>query len=114
MFTVNGSVFKYGSFINALISFVLIAAAVYYVVVVPMNKLAERRAKGQDPTTKECPRVPERDRRRRDAVPALRQRTGGRELTPARRSAGPREARLQLRGLREAEREGVRSPETGP
>ena len=39
-----------GSFINALISFLLIAAAIYFVVVMPMNKLAERRAKGgQDP-----------------------------------------------------------------
>jgi len=54
-FTINGSVFQYGLFINALISFVLIAAAVYYVVVVPMNKLAERRQRGQDPATKECP-----------------------------------------------------------
>ncbi len=55
MFTVNGSVFRYGLFINALISFLLIAAAIYYVVVVPMNHLAERRRRGQDPDTKECP-----------------------------------------------------------
>jgi large conductance mechanosensitive channel len=48
-------VFQYGLFINALISFLLIAAAIYYVVVVPMNKLAERRQRGQDPATKECP-----------------------------------------------------------
>ena len=54
-FTINSSTFKYGAFINAIISFLLIAAAVYFVVVVPMNKLAERRAKGQGPTTKECP-----------------------------------------------------------
>ena len=54
-FTINGSVFQYGLFINALISFLLIAAAIYYVVVVPMNKLAERRARGADPTVKECP-----------------------------------------------------------
>jgi large conductance mechanosensitive channel len=54
-FTLNGSKFMYGQFINAVISFVLIAVAIYYVVVVPMNKLAERRAKGADPTTKECP-----------------------------------------------------------
>ena len=37
------------------ISFLLIAAAVYYVVVVPMNRLAELRKRGQDPETKECP-----------------------------------------------------------
>ena len=55
MFTINGSAFHYGLFINALVSFLLIAAAIYYVVVVPMNKLAERRARGADPTAKECP-----------------------------------------------------------
>jgi large conductance mechanosensitive channel len=55
VFTVNGSVFRYGLFINALISFLLIALAIYYIVVMPMNKLAERRARGADPTAKECP-----------------------------------------------------------
>jgi large conductance mechanosensitive channel len=57
-FRINGSRFLYGSFINAVISFLLIAAAIYFVVVVPMNKLAERRARGQAPTdatTKLCP-----------------------------------------------------------
>ena len=57
-FTINGSKFMYGAFINAVISFLLIAAAIYFVVVVPMNKLAERRARGQAPadaTTKQCP-----------------------------------------------------------
>jgi large conductance mechanosensitive channel len=54
-FTINGSKFLYGSFIDAVISFVLVAAAIYFVVVVPLNKLAERRAKGADPTTKTCP-----------------------------------------------------------
>ncbi len=57
-FTINNSKFLYGSFINAVISFLLIALAVYFAVVVPMNKLAERRARGQapvDPTTKQCP-----------------------------------------------------------
>jgi large conductance mechanosensitive channel len=54
-FTINGSIFKYGLFINALITFVLVAAAVYFVVVAPMNKLAERRARGADPETKQCP-----------------------------------------------------------
>jgi large conductance mechanosensitive channel len=57
-FTINGSIFQYGLFINALVSFLLIALAVYYVVVVPMNKMAELRARGQapeDPATKQCP-----------------------------------------------------------
>ena len=54
-FTINKSQFFYGSFINAVISFVLIAAAIYFVVVAPMNAVAARRAKGEDPTTWECP-----------------------------------------------------------
>ncbi|MDB5187562.1 MAG: large conductance mechanosensitive channel protein [Candidatus Kaiserbacteria bacterium] len=37
--TVNGSVFMYGDLINAVISFLLVAAAVYFFVVLPMNKL---------------------------------------------------------------------------
>ena len=55
LFTINHSTFKYGLFINALIAFVLVAAAVYFAIVVPMNAVAARRAKGEDPTTKECP-----------------------------------------------------------
>jgi large conductance mechanosensitive channel len=54
-FTINGSIFKYGLFINALVTFLLVAAAVYFVVVAPMNKLAARRARGGDPETKQCP-----------------------------------------------------------
>ncbi|WP_326847325.1 large conductance mechanosensitive channel protein MscL [Streptomyces kaniharaensis] len=42
-FTVNGSVFRYGAFINALISFVLIATALYFFVVAPLNAVADRR-----------------------------------------------------------------------
>ena len=42
--TVNDSKIVYGSTINALIYFVIVAAAVYFVVVLPMQKLAERRA----------------------------------------------------------------------
>jgi large conductance mechanosensitive channel len=53
-FTINGSIFKYGLFINAVVTFVLVAAAVYFVVVAPMNKLAERRARGAVPETKKC------------------------------------------------------------
>jgi large conductance mechanosensitive channel len=55
--TVNGSKFLIGDFINALVSFVLVAAAVYFFVVTPMNMLAERRKRGEvppDPTTKKC------------------------------------------------------------
>jgi large conductance mechanosensitive channel len=54
-FTINGSQFNYGNFINAMFAFVSIAAAIYFVVVLPMNKLEERRRRGQDPDTRECP-----------------------------------------------------------
>ena len=57
-FTVNGSKFLYGDFINALISFLIIAAAVYYFVVLPINALIARTRKDPapaDPTTKICP-----------------------------------------------------------
>jgi large conductance mechanosensitive channel len=43
-FTVNHSKFFYGAFINAVIAFLFIAAAIYFVVVLPLNKIAERRA----------------------------------------------------------------------
>ena len=43
-FTINKSTFMYGAFINAVISFVIIAAAIYFLVVLPLNKIAERRA----------------------------------------------------------------------
>lgn len=55
-FTINGSVFKYGAFINAVISFVVIAAAVFFFVVKPLMVLAERRKGAEDATTRECPR----------------------------------------------------------
>lgn len=69
-FTINGSQFQYGVFINAVVSFLLIAAAIYYVIVLPMNKLNELRARGkapEDPATKQCPEclsvIPERARK---------------------------------------------------
>lgn len=47
----------YGLFLNALISFVLIAGAIFFAVVKPMNALAARRAAKEpgEPTTKACP-----------------------------------------------------------
>ncbi|MGZ4594854.1 MAG: large conductance mechanosensitive channel protein MscL [Actinomycetes bacterium] len=47
-FTINGSKFTYGHFLNAVISFVIVAAAVYFLVVVPVNKLMERRKSGEE------------------------------------------------------------------
>jgi large conductance mechanosensitive channel len=44
-FTWHKSQFNYGSFINAVITFVLVAAAIYFFVVLPLNTLAERRAR---------------------------------------------------------------------
>jgi large conductance mechanosensitive channel len=51
-FTINHSKFKYGDFINKVISFVLIAAAIYFFVVVPVKRMTElrerRRSAGED------------------------------------------------------------------
>jgi len=56
-FTIHKSTFKYGAFINALIAFVSIAAAVFFFVVKPVNALMARRKAEvpADPTTRECP-----------------------------------------------------------
>ena len=57
-FTINKSVFAVGDFINALVSFLLVAAAVYFFVVTPINALVSRMRKAPapaDPTTKKCP-----------------------------------------------------------
>ncbi|MGO9227869.1 MAG: large conductance mechanosensitive channel protein MscL [Bryobacteraceae bacterium] len=57
-FTINNSRFPIGDFLNAAVEFVLIAAAVYFFVVAPMNALSARMKRGEvppDPTTKKCP-----------------------------------------------------------
>ncbi len=57
-FTVNNSTFLYGDFVNAVLSFLLIAVAVYFFVVLPVNALVARMRKAPapaDPTTKKCP-----------------------------------------------------------
>jgi large conductance mechanosensitive channel len=56
-FSLNGSKFMYGDFINALISFVLIAAAVYFFVITPMNIFMARVRKNPPAVsnTKKCP-----------------------------------------------------------
>jgi len=56
-FTINGSVFRYGDFLNALIAFVTLAAAIFFFVVKPMNVLAARRAAGQEPEAEPAPTV---------------------------------------------------------
>lgn len=56
-FTVNHSTFHYGDFINLLISFLIIAAVVYFLVVVPFSKLLERFKPAPDEPTpvQDCP-----------------------------------------------------------
>ncbi len=57
-FTINGSEFAIGDFINAIIAFLLIGAAIYFFVVLPVNTLMARMKRGEappDPTTKNCP-----------------------------------------------------------
>ena len=57
-FRAGTSTVQYGLFLNALISFVLIAAAVFFFVVKPVNHMATRLRKGEPepaPTTKACP-----------------------------------------------------------
>ena len=48
-FHVGEVAFDWGAFINAVIAFLLTAAAIYFFVVLPINKLNERRARGKDP-----------------------------------------------------------------
>ena len=57
-FTINGSVFRYGDFINALITFVTIAAAVFFFVVKPVNHLMARR-KTEPPVDETVRQFPE-------------------------------------------------------
>ena len=56
-FTINGSRFKYGAFLNALITFVTVAAVIFFLVVKPVNALTERfkREPPSDPTIRPCP-----------------------------------------------------------
>jgi large conductance mechanosensitive channel len=52
-FTINDSTFEYGLVINAVIQFLLIAAAVFFFIVKPINMLNERRRRGEDPEPEE-------------------------------------------------------------
>lgn len=48
-FQINDAVFRPGLVLDAIINFLAVAAAVYFLIVLPMNKLAERRARGLEP-----------------------------------------------------------------
>ena len=56
-FTINSSRFAYGDFLNAVITFVIIAAVVFFFIVTPVNALIarSRREPPADPTTRKCP-----------------------------------------------------------
>jgi large conductance mechanosensitive channel len=54
-FTVNKSHFAYGSFLNALISFVIIAAVVYYLIVSPAAKITDLTTRQKEATERDCP-----------------------------------------------------------
>src|SRR5262245_52936623 len=57
-FTINGKIISYNLFLNAVISFLLIAAAVYFFMIAPMNAWKARAARNAvpaDPTSKKCP-----------------------------------------------------------
>jgi large conductance mechanosensitive channel len=54
-FTINTSHFAYGNFINALLSFAIIAAVVYYLIVSPAARLMARMEHQKDATERECP-----------------------------------------------------------
>jgi large conductance mechanosensitive channel len=56
-FTINSSRFAYGDFLNAVLSFIIIAAVVFFLVVKPVNALMDRMQTGEavDEPTRECP-----------------------------------------------------------
>ena len=64
-FTVNDAVFRYGAFITSAITFVAIAASVFFFVVKPMDAISARRAKGEDEP------LPDEERRHQELLAAL-------------------------------------------
>ncbi|MEX0750813.1 MAG: MscL family protein [Dehalococcoidia bacterium] len=68
-FTINDSTFRYGHFFNQLLSFLIIAAVVFFFVVIPVNKLMEMRKTEVAPSepVRDCPQclssIPARARR---------------------------------------------------
>jgi large conductance mechanosensitive channel len=56
-FTINGAEFSIGAVLTAALNFLLVAAAIYFVLIAPMNKFREQRAKGQE----EEPKAPPED-----------------------------------------------------
>jgi large conductance mechanosensitive channel len=56
-FTIHNSMFRYGAFINALLTFVSIATAVFFFVVKPMNYLMARMERGEEPVAETPPDI---------------------------------------------------------
>lgn len=54
-FEINDSQFMYGQFVDAFISFLLTAAILYFLVVLPISKALEKVVKSEEATTRECP-----------------------------------------------------------
>ncbi|BCJ32918.1 large-conductance mechanosensitive channel [Actinocatenispora thailandica] len=55
-FTWNGSQFKYGNFVNAVLSFLIVAAVVYFLVVIPVDRLLQRFLPSKvDAPKRDCP-----------------------------------------------------------
>ena len=69
-FTINESVFRYGEFLNAALSFVIIAAVLLFLVVKPLAALAKRRAAKRVPRSRNARSVSVRFRPRPAAVPS--------------------------------------------
>ncbi len=63
-FTINGSRFRYGAFINAVIAFLIVAAAIYFLVVAPLERLRPRPPDDESRMCPECTsRIPREARR---------------------------------------------------
>lgn len=54
-FTVHGSHFRYGDFINSLLSFVIIAAVIYYLVVMPATRITALGQRNKEAAERDCP-----------------------------------------------------------
>ncbi|GAB3947559.1 large-conductance mechanosensitive channel protein MscL [Kribbella albertanoniae] len=54
-FQINNADFRIGLILQAIFNFLTVAAAVYFVIVMPLNKLAERRKRGQEPAPDDEP-----------------------------------------------------------
>ncbi len=79
-FSINGSQFRHGHFINTLISFLLTAGVVFFLVVQPLNRLMElsrRKEQTGDPTTQKCPEclseIPDKARRCKFCTAVIKQ-----------------------------------------